>query len=191
MFRRVLLAMTLFQIGCAPVLTGPLDQARPEQASMTLDHGWALLQALLQDESSLSLILGIKNVDESVEVIVREISDTSARALRTLGPLMNSGVSTGTDDGLPLIERNARHLIANATAASLLFAGSSFQTKLLVSQHKACEYAAALATSLAVAEGEPSHSDALHGVADSFSKIAAKIMAILIHSQSASSKHAS
>ena len=154
---------------CAPVLRGPLDSACPEAAAATLDHGYALLQQVLQDESSVTLIFGLKEASESLETLVRNIGDAAAtgeRAIRQMATLPPAIEWNST--GLPLIEVSARHHIANQQAAGLLLAGDSFELRLLLTQQKACDYISALAITIAAADANAERSAMLTDLAHAF-----------------------
>jgi hypothetical protein len=142
--------LTAALIGCAPVLKGPLDAVSPETEQATLDHGYGLLASLLQQESSVTLIFGLKHASEPTQDLVRRISDAAANGLRQIQARRSEAPAINLSaQGLPLVEVSARNIISNREAASLLLAGDSFEVRLLLSQQKACDYAAALATSIA------------------------------------------
>lgn len=171
----------LGQSGCAPVLKGPLDQARHGDAvSITLGHGYALLAQLLHDESDVTLIFGVKHAPEEVQSLLRQVADTAASTRRQLMDLRAELPAVAMDHtGLPLIEVSARHTLANSTAASLLLAGRSFEIQLLMSQEKACSYAAALCGALAVADTNVQRSLVLDRAGKAFHEYAAQIRAMI------------
>jgi hypothetical protein len=155
--------------GCAPVLRGPLDSARPEQAAATLDHGYSLLHQVLHEESSVTLIFALKKVSEPIETLVRQVGDAAAsgeRSIRKMAVLLPPVAYNS--DGLPLIEVSTRHHIANQLAKSLLLAGDSFELQLLLTQQNACVYISALASTLATAESNAERSAMLTALARDF-----------------------
>lgn len=165
----LLILLSVLVIGCAPVLRGPLDSANPEAARATLDHGYALLYQVLHDESSVTLLFGVKHASKPIENLIRRIGDAAAngeariRAMATQAPPIS-----WKQDGLPLIEVSARHHIANQQAASLLLAGDSFELRLLLAQQKACDYISALAITLATADSNAKRSEMLTTLAHEF-----------------------
>ena len=185
------LSITL-AVGCAPVLRGPLDSANPEAAKATLDHGYALLRQVLKDESSVTLLFGIKHAPKPMENLVRRIGDAAANgeaAIRTMAAL--SPPISWTVNGLPLIEVSARHLTANQQTAALLLAGESFELRLLLTQQKACEYISALATTLATADPNTVRSEMLATLAHEFAAFDAELRTHLRVDQSSSTNQGS
>jgi hypothetical protein len=174
---------------CAPVLKGPLDSDRPEAAVRTLDHGYGLLVAVLQPESSATLIFGVKHASKETEALVRRISNAAANGLRAVQDLqvLAPPIKT-TAQGLPLIEVSVRNHIMNTQAASLLLAGDSFETEFLVTQQKACNYISALASTLAKADSNEKRSAVLNSLAAEFSAFDAEVLARLCVCQSSASK---
>ena len=185
------IGLITLMLGCAPVLRGPLDAADPESMEATLSHGYALLQGVLRDESNVTLVFGVKHGPEETEALVRRISDAAAnadRAIRASAELAPS-VSLG-EGGLPLVEVSARNIIANQQAAGLLFAGSSFEVRLLLTQQKACEYVAALAASLEAVDENEARQDMLRGISQQFTGFEREIRTQICICQSLGSEEA-
>ncbi len=165
---------------CAPVLKGPLDSTMPEAAAATLDHGYTLLTELLQNESQVTLLFSIKHGDKKVQSLLTRISDTAASTRTALIALVaKQPPITISGNGLPLIEQSTRNALSNSTAAALLLAGDSFELQLLLSQDKACSYAAALCTALAEADANVARSDVLANATKLFNGYAEEIVAML------------
>ncbi|MCH2143159.1 MAG: hypothetical protein MK077_09205 [Phycisphaerales bacterium] len=180
----LILAVSLLPLhhsGCAPVLKGPLDDAAHSEAvPITLGHGYALLTQLLHDESDVTLIFGLKHAPEDVKALLSQVADTAASTRRELLALADDPPAVPMDTtGLPLIEVSARHALANSTAASLLLAGRSFEIQLLVSQEKACSYAAALCGALAVADVNRQRTALLEHAGKAFQGYASQISALI------------
>jgi hypothetical protein len=165
---------------CAPVLKGPLDSTKPEAAAATLDHGYTLLTELLQNESQVTLLFDIKHADEKVQALLTRISDTAASTRTALIALVaKQPPITISGNGLPLIEQSTRNALSNSTAAALLLAGDSFELQLLLSQDKACSYAAALCTTLTEADANVARSDVLTNATKLFNGYTEEIVAML------------
>ena len=166
-------------------MKGPLDSARPEAAARTLDHGYGLLVAVLQPESSVTLIFGVKHASKETQALIRRISNAAANGLRAVQDLQGLAppIKT-TEQGLPLIEVSARNYIMNTQGAALLLAGDSFETELLVTQQKACNYISALANTLAEADSNEKRSAILESLEAEFSAFDAEVLARLCVCQS-------
>ena len=184
--RRPLAMLCLLMIAsCAPVLKGPLDSASPEAAARTLDHGYGLLVAVLQPESTVTLIFSVKHASKETESLVRRISNAAANGLQAVQDLqiLAPPINT-TEQGLPLIEVSARNYITNTQGAALLLAGDSFETELLVTQQKACNYISALANTLAEADSNEKRSTMLKSLAAEFAAFDVEVLARLCICQS-------
>ncbi|MDP6986673.1 MAG: hypothetical protein QGG74_01390 [Phycisphaerales bacterium] len=178
--------------GCAPVLRGPLDSAAPEAAAATLDHGYTLLYQVLHDESSVTLLFGIKHAPKSIETLVRRIGDAAANGEAAIRSTASRYPPIRWDaSGLPLIEVSARHHIANQQAAGLLLAGDSFELRLLLAQQKACDYISALAMTLATADSNAERSAMLTTLAHEFAAFEFELRGYLQVRQSSSSNQGS
>ncbi|MCP4758415.1 MAG: hypothetical protein GY876_02990 [Planctomycetes bacterium] len=188
MLRMFLLPLILASTACAPVLKGPLDSPGSEAAKSTLDHGYGLLCSLLQQESSVTLIFGIKHASKPSEELVRQIGDAAANGLRRIQELRVDPPKIDlTMQGLPLVEVSARNLIMNKEAAALLLAGDSFEVRLLLSQQKVCDYAAALATSLAAIDTNDVRRGVLEALAGEFTTFDETLRSRICKCQSSSS----
>ncbi|MDP6479397.1 MAG: hypothetical protein QGI75_05075 [Phycisphaerales bacterium] len=185
----LLIALTF---GCAPVLRGPLDSANPEPAKATLDHGYALLYQVLHDESSVTLLFGVKHASEPIETLVRRIGDAAANGEAAIRSMAESPPPIDwKKNGLPLIEVSARNHIVNEQVAAFLFAGDSFEVQLLLTQQKACSYISALAVSLAAADINASRSAMLTTLARQFAGFDADLRDHLRVNQPSSSNRGS
>lgn len=153
--------------GCAaPVLDRPLaasDASGEHQVAATLSHGYALLFDLLDDEAKVAGILAIKSPRPGVADLLRHISMEADVDREHLRPLLAESPTIALDEtSLPLLERDARRRIAREETPALLFAGGrSFETRMLLTQQKAAQYAAALCESLAAADPNRSRGDLL------------------------------
>ncbi len=187
MIRLLLLPLMLTTFACAPVLKGPLDPPGQE-ATATLDHGYGLLCPLLQQESSVTLIFGIKHASQPTQEIIRQISDAAADGLRRIQALRAGPPEIDlTTQGLPLVEVSARNLITNKEAAALLLAGDSFEVRLLMSQQKACDYAAALAMSIAAIDTNEPRREVLETLAGEMASFEEQLRSQICACQSKSS----
>jgi hypothetical protein len=179
-------------IGCAPVLKGPLDSPNTEAVALTLDHGYGLLFAVLQPESSVTLLFGVKHASKETEDLVRRISNAAANAMQSVQALQSATPPIKTDQqGLPLIEVSTRNHITNTQAAALLLAGDSFEAELLVTQQKACNYISALANTLAEADPNEQRSSMMKTIAAKFVSLDTEVLARLCVCQSKPSKQGS
>ena len=163
--------------GCAPVLKAPIGDEGVEKASDQLDHGYALLYQLLKDESRVADILKIKNpYDETAEILV-SISETANKGIKLIEKgVTDKPVLVLEKSGLPMIETDARNRIANSVTMALVLAlGTSFEVQILLSQEKACGYAAALCESLANADPNRDRAEGIGKLGKSFSELGGKV----------------
>lgn len=149
--------------GCAaPVLDGPLE-SDADDTGVRLSHGYALLLDLLDDEVRVDGILAIKSPRPGVADLLRHIALEAKVNREHLQPLLaESPVIDRAATALPLIERDTRRRIEIAETPGLLMAGGrNFETRMLLTQQKAAQYAAALCRSLATADPNRRRADLL------------------------------
>lgn len=136
---------------CAPTISAPLGKDAP--AREQLDAGYALVFELMGEERKVAEILGIKSVSAETKLVIKDISAAAESAYATLKGYQQADNLTMSDTHLPVIETSARNHIKNITTVSLLTSsGHTFQTRLLITQVKATQYAGALFHSLAAAD---------------------------------------
>lgn len=179
--RRLLLVATMASLlaGCRPTLDAPFGAADGaiDAEDRRLDHGYALLLDLLADEMKVADVLAIKSPSDSTAAVLRDISRTAKvgeaelRSLLTDPPVISTGVQ-----GLPIVEIDARHRIANReTVALLLSSGETFERRILLTQDKACGYVSALATSLATVDPADARRERLEALAAAFDRLANRV----------------
>jgi hypothetical protein len=162
---------------CAPQLRALPGTDAPEQAVARLDHGYGLLYDLLSDESQVSDLLAIKNATEPTAALLKDISATAARAQETIRAMQSGNPPLSLEStGLPLVEVDARNRIANSQTTGLLLAFGSFELKILLTQRSACEYAWALADSLAAIDPNETRAKALSQIAVEFDDLLARVV---------------
>lgn len=171
------LCIAVVPFACAPQLRALPDSDTPHQKAARLDHGYALLSKLLGDESKVAEILAIKSASETTSTLLKDISRTATEAHDTLRRLQSATPPVSlTDTGLPLIETDARNRIANSATVELLLALSSFELKILLTQQSACQYAWALATSLAEVDPNAVRAGAMSKVAAEFDDLNKRVI---------------
>lgn len=165
--------------GCSTTIDRPFDV--PEEKSAELDHGYGLLDALLQDESKVADILVIKSASEPLETLMERISRKAGKDLAALRALHGEPPAIdASSNGLPRIERDVRQRIRNTqTAALLLSGGGEFELRILLTQESAAGYAEALCRSLGAADPAPERAKAVAGMADGWSELGREIRGLL------------
>lgn len=163
--------------GCAPVLKAPIGNEGTERAADQLDHGYALLHGLLTDEARVADILRIKNPYEETASILKSISETAKNGLEMIDASASEPpVIVLAETGLPLIETDARNRIANTVTMGLVLSmGTSFEVQMLLSQEKACGYAAALCESLATADPNNARAAKVGDLGKTFSELGERV----------------
>jgi hypothetical protein len=159
--------------GCAgPVIDRPVDVAEPG-GEATLAHGYALLLDLLADEAKVDGILAIKSPRAGVADLLRRISSEAASgAVFLRSHLADSPAVEPTTTGLPRLEVDARRRIEkDETPGLLLSGGRRFETRMLLTQQKAAQYAGALCAGLAAADPNQTRADELQAMSDRWSAI--------------------
>ena len=176
--------------GCgAPVLQAPFGSdgastsghADEHQPDRRLDHGYSILFDLLADEAKVEKILVIKSPRPAIADLLRHISmeATVDRAALERHIDADPPISIGAT-GLPIIETDARHRIENAETPGLLFAGGrTFETRMLLTQQKAAQYASALAESLGTADPNSDRSAILKTMAHHWGELETEIRGFL------------
>ncbi len=140
--------------GCVrPGIDRPVDMADPS-GEATLEHGYALLLKLLADEAQVDGILAIKSPRPGVADLFRRISSEARSDQAFLkSALAESPAVDPTTTGLPILEVEARRRIERDETPGLLLAGGRrFETRMLLTQQKAAQYAGALCAGIAVAD---------------------------------------
>lgn len=162
--------------GCAPQLRALPRTDSQEEKAVRLDHGYALLYDLLGNEAKVAEILAIKSASAPTTALLKDISRTAADAVATIGRMQSDVPSISLKvTGLPLLETDARNRIANAQTAELLLALGSFELKILLTQQNACQYAWALASSLAAVDPNASRAGAMSQIAAEFDELAKRV----------------
>ncbi len=148
--------------GCAaPVLHAPLGLDGAGDATSAkdarLDHGYALVLDLLRNEAKVDGVLAIKSPRPEVADLLRRIAAAAKADVGAIEEhLQLDPPIDPTSTGLPLLEIDARNRIANAETPGLLFSGGrTFETRMLLTQQKAAQYAEAILDGLAVADPNP------------------------------------
>lgn len=165
--------------GCSTTIDRPFDVT--ERTSDELDHGYALLDALLEDESRVADILMLKSAEEPLKTLLGRISRKAQADLATLRGLHDAPPPVETSsNGLPRIERDVRQRIRNTqTAALLLSSGTSFELLILLTQQSAAGYAEALCRSLGSADPSETRSAAVAGMAEGWAELGREIRRML------------
>jgi hypothetical protein len=154
--------------GCAgPLIDRPLDVTEPG-GEATLAHGYALLLDLLADEAKVDGILAIKSPRAGVADLLRRISSEATSGATFLRSHLNDSPAVDpTATGLPRLEVDARRRIEkDETPGLLLSGGRRFETRMLLTQQKAAQYAGALCAGLAAADPNRTRADELRAMSD-------------------------
>lgn len=167
-------------LGCASPSQISPDSDTPERVEARLGHGYSILFDLLGKEAMVGDILVIKKASDSTAALLKDISATSARARNTIESMRAGAPPLDlTMTGLPSVETEARNRIANAQTRTLLTAFDSFELKILLTQQSACEYAWALATSLAAVDPNEARSKTMSLIAKEFEALRERAVTML------------
>lgn len=174
------LILSMMPPACAPQLRALPSSDAAEPEVVRLDHGYGLLYELLGNESKVADILAIKGASEPTKELLKDISATAKRAAETIRATQSAAPSVIlTVTGLPLLETDARNRIANSQTAVLLLAFGSFDLRILLTQQSACQYAWALASSLAAVDPNSDRAAAMSAVAAEFDALNKRVLALL------------
>ncbi|MEE2681244.1 MAG: hypothetical protein VX641_02610 [Planctomycetota bacterium] len=145
------------------------------------DAGYTLLLDLLGDESRVDGILLIKSLPKPVAELVRAIADESQAAVGRLTDVLGQPpVVTPGNDGLPLVEVEARSRIRQWTTMALLSGrGPELERALLISQLQAVDSIRALCEALIDQEASELRRTVLGEVLAGFSSLRSRIWAQL------------
>jgi hypothetical protein len=160
-------------VGCVgPVIDRPVDVTEPG-GEATLAHGYALLLDLLADEAKVDGILAIKSPRPGVAELLRRITSEATSGEAFLRSHLNESpaVDPGST-GLPLLEHDARRRIEKDETPGLLLAGGRrFETRMLLTQQKAAQYAGALCAGLSAADPNRMRAAELRAMSDRWNAI--------------------
>ncbi|MBL9141520.1 MAG: hypothetical protein JNK53_06600 [Phycisphaerae bacterium] len=172
--------MAMTPPACAPQLRALPDSDMAEPELARLDHGYGLLDELLTNEAKVADILKIKGASEATKALLKDISATATKAAETIRERQSDAPPVNlTVTGLPLLETDARNRIANSQTAILLLAFGSFDFRILLTQQSACQYAWALASSLAAVDPNSARAEAMSKIAAEFDALEKRVLALL------------
>jgi len=144
--------------GASPADTS-MDGSASSRGATTTDlprrQGYALLYALVTDESKVDGILILKDASPGTKEAIKSIAARTKRAKEDLEALADADSTLKLDAAdLPAVEEETRNTISSQTAKLLLTSsGDAFELNLLLTQYEALKYLSALAQALA--EREP------------------------------------
>lgn len=169
-----LLAIT----GCSPT-TPPLDTGGG--LIHQRNQGYSLLYKLMSDESDVGKIFILKNADDSIKTLVKEIGDASRSAKQQMDDFAKQDPQlqfAATD--LPYIEQRGRDLQAKDDEHALLFSsGKDFELRLLFTQTQAVDYATQLCKSLDETENNADRKKFLENLTKQLSGFHDRLMKLL------------
>ncbi len=150
------------------VVPGPLPPHAGE--AVQLDAGYGLLVNLLDQEARLDGLLAIRDFPPATTLLIQAIAGDAAEGANQLKALKDRPPAiTWDSEGLPVVEIEARNLIANQTSLRLLAtSGKACELELLLSQLKATEYIVAVSGSLLENDGCEARRSVLKGLNEAF-----------------------
>ena len=155
--------------------------AKEAPREQQLVAGYTLLVDLLRDEARVDGILLLKDLPEPTERLVRRIADQSSTAVERLVARLDQPPRIQlVNDGLPLIEVEARARIRGWTTTRLLAGrGVSLECSLIVSQLQAVDGIRALADALREEEPDQERTQVLDGISATFGSIRTELQSRL------------
>ena len=156
--------------------------APPEQTiqAQDLPAGYALLFKLLSDEKDVSKLLIIKHENRALHDLIKEISNVTGDAHKSLEKFGKTAALNLKDPQLPVIETAARESISKEKAKQLLGAkGDDFQFRLLLSQDEALTYGRHLALAITKGETEAARKEFLESLAARLDELQDRVMQML------------
>ncbi|HAI14611.1 MAG TPA: hypothetical protein DCM28_23090 [Phycisphaerales bacterium] len=171
----VLALMTL--AGCESL---PVAQ-KPQQADMSVNHGYALLYDTVSQVSQVDKILYLKKADKPVSELLEEIAQLTKQAKTKLDTFVKEDAALGYDkDGLPVAEVASREAISSATTKTILFSsGKTFEFNILLSQHQALNYIIYMSQTLAKQDSNDSRKTYLKQLSKDAEPLNQRVLALL------------
>jgi len=164
----------LITCGCASVPTMPADATERQRE---LASGYSLLYELVHKQSRLGGILILKSATDETKDVIEQIARVSTDAKEKISAFAQEDENLGLDHAnLPVLERGTRDAIESATGKGLLFAGESFELKLLLTQTEATNYGSFLARTLAGVEENAQRKQWLSDFAQSYGELHEKVV---------------
>jgi hypothetical protein len=184
LWNRQVLLLILACCAFAWLLVPPTtDAAQSKAPTVTTNdhHGWALLYDLLGDEKNVSKLLIVKRDRPELKALVKQISDTAAKAHKEFEKFAKRDHTLNLKDtGLPPAELETRKSISKEKAKSLLAEkDKSFEIALLLTQNEALTYGAHLAQTVASFETNPDRNRFLQQLSAELLDLRNKVAAML------------
>jgi hypothetical protein len=157
-------------------------EAKREQIiqEQDLPAGYALLFKLLSDEKNVSKLLLIKRENRALHDLIKEISNVTGDAHKSLEKFGKAARLNLQDQQLPAIETATRDSISKEKAKQLFGAkGDDFQFSLLLTQNEALVYGRHLALALIKGETEAARKEFLESLAARLEGLQDRVMQML------------
>lgn len=175
----IVVACMMFQACAAPpprALTAPT-----EEAAIELNYGYGLLYSTIDSESDVAKVLIIKNPDDRVADLLREIAEFAQQARDELRAFADDDDSLGFDkDGLPAVETYTRRAIERSTAGQVLRdGGRDFEFTILLTQYQALDYIMHTASTLSRVDNNDMRSQWLDDLAEDAESLHSRVLELL------------
>jgi hypothetical protein len=145
-----------------------------------LPAGYALLFNLLSDEKDVSKLLLIKHENHALRELIKEISNVTGDAQKSLEKFAKTARLNLKDTQLPGIEMAVRESISKEKAKQLLGSkGQDFQFHLLLAQNEALTYGRHLALAIDKGESEATQKQFLESLAARLNELQNRIIQML------------
>jgi len=176
--KAISLLIALAMSGCASTPKPPSENGGMFRRR---NEGYSLLYKLMQDESRVKDIFFLKQADDSVGSVIKDVSHFCEYAKTQMDefPKKDNRIEYDVSD-LPRMEQDSRDLEAKEDEQELLgSSGKPFELRLIFTQAQAMEYAVQLANALQPIEDNTDRRNFLVYVAQQCGELHTRLMALL------------
>jgi len=175
------LVLSLIVLFCGCHLAAAPERAGQLPGDQIVDHGYAILFALLGDEKDVAKLRIIKREREELKNLIKEISRVSGEAHKKLTDFGRAdGKLNLREQGLPVAEVETRKAISKTKEKALLARkGKEFELELLLDQNEALTYGAHLARVVSGHESDPVRGEFLRQLSQDLGQLQEKLRRML------------
>ena len=183
---RQLLFAVVFLAGCATATKPPepMPVTAQDQRFAIRNQGYSLLYGLLADQQNVSKLLIVKKENADLGALIKDIARVSGDAAKAIEAFSKADSHLHLKmPGLPVVEQQARELIAKTKTKELLSkGGEKFEVRLVLAQAEALTYGGHLAAAIIGNETDPKRRAFLAKVSEDYQQLHQRIID-LIHAR--------
>ena len=164
--------ISLIGVSLASCAVSPDLPTMANEQQRQLTEGYSLLYELVSKQSQVDSLFVLKTASKPCVQVVTQIAQASKDASARISSICDDDPMLVLDRAsLPRVESATRDAIESATSKALLFAGSDFEVRLLLTQYEATRYGSHLAGELAATDPNTSRGQWLEEFADQYAQL--------------------